>query len=368
MIIFFLFPKKSKIPIDIYIDASLVTSSKTSIGNGAKGNVYRETMDGRGVAVKVLKMKTRNKRRMEEEASKLAKLWNRGGIVNFLGIIEEDNITKIVTEYLTGGTLKDFVASRGEDIGWAGKHIIISKVLNALKICHDSELTHCDLKCENIIMDHDLNPKICDFGCSIFAEDQNRDANRIGTDRWKAPEMYNNPERNDNEARKKWDIYAFGIVCWEIINNGTTPFAHIKYKELRDYVKQGGHPGEMKDCPDNLKQIVEQCIKFDSVERYFTEDMNKVNYEHILNQISIVIFFYNNHKIDKIRDMLILMAKENYLIAKQLLGAIECDTNNFTNAKRWIEVIEEKKYSSLFEIARINVLEELKYIYKKALN
>ncbi|KAG0992798.1 hypothetical protein G6F27_014164 [Rhizopus arrhizus] len=102
------------------------------------------------------------------EAKKMIKLWNRGGIVGFLGIIKEENSISLAMEHVDGGNLLDYISEQGKNIGWEGKRIILSKIASALNMCHNVGIIHSDIKAENILMDHYLNPKIADFGASIL--------------------------------------------------------------------------------------------------------------------------------------------------------------------------------------------------------
>ena len=173
------------IEIDIYVSSNLVEYEE-QIGNGS---VFKASMDGRIVAIKRFDKKDM----IKKESQKLAKLWNRGGITSFLGLIEEESRISMVMEYVEGGTLLDYIKEKGHLIGWEGKRIILNKIANALSMCHEEAgIIHSNIKAENILMDHNLNPKIANFGAV-------------------------------NEAPTyESDIYSFGMMCYEVLNDGKT--------------------------------------------------------------------------------------------------------------------------------------------------
>ncbi|KAJ8975286.1 hypothetical protein NQ317_004422 [Molorchus minor] len=96
-------------------------------------------------------------------------------------------------------------------------------VSKALEYLHNhSLLMHCDVKSYNILIKGDFNVcKLCDFGVclpvtktgELNEEKAGSEAEYIGTAAWSAPEILKFPQ----EITTKADIYAFGLVIWEMI-------------------------------------------------------------------------------------------------------------------------------------------------------
>ncbi len=83
------------------------------IGKGEFGDVMLGVYQGRKVAVKSMKdVKTRNAQRFLAEATVMTSLQHRN-LVNLLGIILDERYYKIVTEYLSKGSLLEYLRSRG---------------------------------------------------------------------------------------------------------------------------------------------------------------------------------------------------------------------------------------------------------------
>lgn len=75
----------------------------------------------------------------------MLKTLNHPNIIRFEGIYETENLIYLVTEYLSGGTLVDFMRNKNNLIGdFVTK--IISDILMALKYLQENSIMHRDLK------------------------------------------------------------------------------------------------------------------------------------------------------------------------------------------------------------------------------
>merc|ERR1712038_910270 len=80
-------------------------------------------------------------------------------------------------------------------------------------------LIHRDIKTSNILLDHDLTPKIADFGLLRLAVSGD-DAESTRTIVCKGTDAYMPPEaRFENDCSAKWDVYSFGVVLLEILTS-----------------------------------------------------------------------------------------------------------------------------------------------------
>ncbi|NXX87481.1 TSSK1 kinase, partial [Urocolius indicus] len=71
----------------------------------------------------------------------------------------------IVMELAEKGDLVDYIMSTGA-MSEDSARSKFQQLASAIKYCHDMDLAHRDLKCENILLDAHLNVKLADFGFS----------------------------------------------------------------------------------------------------------------------------------------------------------------------------------------------------------
>lgn len=99
------------------------------------------------------------------------------------------DVSYIMTEYVAGGSLFDFVQEmecNNEDTG----RFFFNQLLQVVEDMHIKGVTHRDLKLENILLDDSLNIKVADFG---FANNHNIDKlwDFMGSPEYMAPEIKN---------------------------------------------------------------------------------------------------------------------------------------------------------------------------------
>ena len=88
----------------------------------------------------------------------------------------------------------------------------------AMDYLHTRKIMHRDLKPENLLLDENLNIKLCDFGWSVeFNENEHRKT-LCGTYEYMAPEIY-----YGDKQTVKTDVWALGILLYELMH-GRPPF------------------------------------------------------------------------------------------------------------------------------------------------
>jgi aurora kinase len=94
----------------------------------------------------------------------------------------------------------------------------VAQLAEALLYLHQHNILHRDIKPENILLDHNSNIKLSDFGWSVH-DPNNRRETACGTPEYFPPEIV---ERRPYDTTV--DLWCLGIFCYELLV-GSTPFA-----------------------------------------------------------------------------------------------------------------------------------------------
>lgn len=193
------------------------------VGEGGFGKVYRGTVGSAEVAVKILvKADEQYREEFENEIQSIGRIHHRN-LVPMVGYCKEGVHRMLVFEYMKEGTLDDmlFDSSRTQP-AWSWLDIAKAAVgiARGLEYLHNgcaSQILHCDIKPDNILLDQNLSPRITDFGIAkLLGEDKvKKTITEVrGTRGYLAPEWLHTIE---GKVDSKVDVYSFGVVLLEMI-------------------------------------------------------------------------------------------------------------------------------------------------------
>ncbi|QDT65012.1 serine/threonine protein kinase [Calycomorphotria hydatis] len=249
------------------------------LGQGGYGDVWlaRENRTGRNASVKYLHQGSADWALLSREVERLAMLDSSRNIVDLIDVGWEADPPYFIMEYLPQGSLENLLEQGPLDVDSTTS--IARGVLNGLIHAHSSGILHCDLKPANVLMDAGGEPRLCDFGLSRLQEEM---LPSVGT------LFYMPPEQADPSAPPdvRWDIYAFGALCYEMLT-GHPPHATdeviaelnqcdtlarrlAKYREAIDVHGGSAFLEFPESVDDELKQIILRCLKSNPAERYPT--------------------------------------------------------------------------------------------------
>ena len=167
---------------------------------------------------KKMKMESTNQNKFEEEIELIKKL-DHPNIFEIYEFYDDEETFYLITEYLEGGELFDFISSSGE-LNEKLAFIIIEQVLSAVNYLHKHNIIHRDLKPENLLLVTKNDPtkiKLIDFGTSKKFKKGDILSNPLGTCYYVAPEVI---RRGYNEGA---DIWSCGVILY-ILLCGYPPF------------------------------------------------------------------------------------------------------------------------------------------------
>ncbi|KAK6917363.1 Serine-threonine/tyrosine-protein kinase, catalytic domain [Dillenia turbinata] len=210
------------VPLHIIRAATQEFSDENKLGQGGFGPVYKGTlMNGKEIAVKRLsKSSGQGLQEFKNEVMLIARLQHRN-LVRLLGCCLEGDELLLIYEYMPNKSLDFFLfdSTRVAQLQWKLRLSIISGIARGLLYLHEDsrlKIIHRDLKASNVLLDHEMNPKISDFGMArIFqGNDTTANTNRIvGTYGYMAPEY-----AMEGLFSVKSDVFSFGVLLLEIIS------------------------------------------------------------------------------------------------------------------------------------------------------
>ncbi|KAL4651043.1 hypothetical protein ACB092_01G130100 [Castanea dentata] len=189
------------------------------LGRGAFGTVFKGVIpNGRKVvAIKRLEnVVAEGEREFRNEMKAIGRTYHKN-LVKLFGYCHDGNNRLLVYEYMSNGSLAKFLFQSERKPSWEEKTRIALNVARGILYLHEeceTQIIHCDIKPENILMDEHKSAKIADFGLAkLLMPNQTRTYTGIrGTRGYVAPEWHGNLP-----ITAKADVYSFGIMLLEII-------------------------------------------------------------------------------------------------------------------------------------------------------
>ncbi|KAF9975792.1 hypothetical protein BGZ73_000383 [Actinomortierella ambigua] len=245
---------------------------RNTIGAGGYGQVYHASWNGRTAAVKkffVVQDDIRQSAAIQHEIDMLEKLRYRH-IIQFYGTTYHEGMLVLVMDYAEGGSLKSAIDGR-RITDWATKKRVAQEIVRGLAYIHHEKVLHRDLKSMNVLFTRHMEVKLCDFGlATLKVRSASSTTTLKGTIRWMAPELFALRPKYSTKS----DMYALGMVMWEMAANCTMPFQHQSNNEMVIRFVAAGEREELpKETPDDYRQWVERCWDHDPLKRPEARDM-----------------------------------------------------------------------------------------------
>jgi len=244
------------------------------VGQGGMAVVYRAHDEKlrREVAVKVLHAhllaEPESKARLEREARAVAKLNHDGILQIFDYSSEEASSSYIVTEFIDGQTLKQFLANRKLPVPELAALIVI-ELGEALAHAHSLGIIHRDLKPENVMVRKDGVLKLMDFGVAqvVDLERMTVTGQILGSPAYMAPEVL-----DGRTLDFRSDVFSVGVMLYQMAT-GALPFSGKNPHEVLRKVSEGkfADPRTVNRLvSDQLARVIAKALARKPEDRYAT--------------------------------------------------------------------------------------------------
>ncbi|XP_029127866.1 serine/threonine-protein kinase STY46 isoform X2 [Cajanus cajan] len=226
------------------------------IASGPFSDLYKGTFCNQDVAIKVLKHENFNEniqREFAQEVYILSKIHHKN-VVKFVGACTKPPNLYLVTEYMSGGSMFDFLHKQKTVLDLPSLLKVAIDVSEGMKYLHQNDIIHRDLKAANLLIDENWVVKVADFGVARVHNQSGIMTAETGTYRWMAPEVIEHKPYDH-----KVDVFSFGIVLWELLT-GKLPYEHLSPMQAAIGVMQKGlRPRIPRHTHPKLVELLHWC-------------------------------------------------------------------------------------------------------------
>ncbi|VVC24470.1 Hypothetical protein CINCED_3A009612 [Cinara cedri] len=266
-----------------------------TLGEGAFGKVLRGEADGilcenvtTTVAVKMLKDGHTDTEMMDlvSEMEMMKMIGKHVNIINLLGCCTQDGPLYVLVEFALHGNLRDFLRQHRPSSGYEpaiGSNLkdtltqkdLVSfayQVARGMEYLASRKCIHRDLAARNVLVSEDFIMKIADFG--LARDIQNQEYYRKTTDgrlpvKWMAPEALFHRVYTTQS-----DVWSYGVLLWEIMTLGGTPYPSVPNMEQLFNLLQSGHRMEKPSCCSlEIYMIMRDCWSYHPNERPMFDEL-----------------------------------------------------------------------------------------------
>jgi calcium-dependent protein kinase len=186
-------------------------------------------------------------------------------IVRLYEFYEDEKYYHLVTEFVSGGELFDFIIKSKILTEPIAAHFM-KQLLSAVSYCHSHSIVHRDLKPENLLLERDSADsllKIIDFGTSRIYDGESKMTQKYGTAYYIAPEVLR------REYNEKCDVWSCGVILY-ILLSGKPPFYGKTDAEILERVSKGSYSMnsiEWTSISSSAKNLIRKMLQLNPDKR-----------------------------------------------------------------------------------------------------
>ncbi|KAG5850107.1 hypothetical protein ANANG_G00078720 [Anguilla anguilla] len=239
---------------------------KHKLGGGQYGEVYVGVWKKYNltVAVKTLKEDTMEVEEFLKEASVMKEV-KHPNLVQLLGVCTLEPPFYIVTEYMPHGNLLDYLRECDrEEVNAVVLLYMATQISSAMEYLEKKNFIHRDLAARNCLVGENHVVKVADFGLSrlMTGDTYTAHAGAKFPIKWTAPESL-----AYNTFSIKSDVWAFGVLLWEIATYGMSPYPGIDLSQVYDLLEKGYRMEQPEGCPPKVYELMRACWQWSPLDR-----------------------------------------------------------------------------------------------------
>ncbi|XP_043925755.1 testis-specific serine/threonine-protein kinase 1-like [Protopterus annectens] len=240
---------------------------KSAYSEQLKTDVAVKIIDKKKVSVKVLK------KFLPRELEILRVVNHKNIVKTYRTFVNSNGKIYIVMELAIHGNLREYIKFTGSLLENVAQKMF-HQLTMAIKYCHDINIVHRDLKCENLLLDINYNIKLSDFGLSRYCVCDEKGTAFLcetfcGTASYTAPEVL----QHIPYQPKTSDIWSMGIILFVMVC-GYKPYDASNIRQMIRAQKAHNifFPGHKCLTPE-CKELVFCILHPDAMKRLTVEEI-----------------------------------------------------------------------------------------------
>nr|XP_057911068.1 tyrosine-protein kinase ABL1 isoform X3 [Doryrhamphus excisus] len=239
---------------------------KHKLGGGQYGEVYEGVWKKYNltVAVKTLKEDTMEVEEFLKEAAVMKEI-KHPNLVQLLGVCTREPPFYIITEFMTHGNLLDYLREcNREEVNAVVLLYMATQISSAMEYLEKKNFIHRDLAARNCLVGENHLVKVADFGLSrlMTGDTYTAHAGAKFPIKWTAPESL-----AYNKFSIKSDVWAFGVLLWEIATYGMSPYPGIDLSQVYELLEKDYRMDRPEGCPEKVYELMRACWRWNPLER-----------------------------------------------------------------------------------------------------
>lgn len=255
------------------------------LGGGQYGDVYEGYWKRHDctIAVKALKEDAMPLHEFLAEAAIMKDLHHKN-LVRLLGVCTHEAPFYIITEFMCNGNLLEYL--RRTDKNLLPPIILVqmaSQIASGMSYLEARHFIHRDLAARNCLVSEHNIVKIADFGLARFMKEDTYTAHAGAKFpiKWTAPEGL-----AFNTFSSKSDVWAFGVLLWEIATYGMAPYPGVELSNVYGLLENGFRMDGPQGCPASVYRLMLQCWNWSPSDRPRFRDIH-YNLETLISSNSL---------------------------------------------------------------------------------
>ncbi|EHB00221.1 Proto-oncogene tyrosine-protein kinase ABL1 [Heterocephalus glaber] len=239
---------------------------KHKLGGGQYGEVYEGVWKKYSltVAVKTLKEDTMEVEEFLKEAAVMKEI-KHPNLVQLLGVCTREPPFYIITEFMTYGNLLDYLRDcNRQEVTAVVLLYMATQISSAMEYLEKKNFIHRDLAARNCLVGENHLVKVADFGLSrlMTGDTYTAHAGAKFPIKWTAPESL-----AYNKFSIKSDVWAFGVLLWEIATYGMSPYPGIDLSQVYELLEKDYRMERPEGCPEKVYELMRACWQWNPSDR-----------------------------------------------------------------------------------------------------